>query len=52
MIASSRREEDGLVDMLLRKDADVSIKNNLGQVWLFHSAYYHRKVFEGPFFHL
>ena len=32
MIASSLREEDGLVDMLLRKDADVNIKNNLGQV--------------------
>ena len=32
MIASSLREEDDLVDMLLRKDADVSIKNNIGQV--------------------
>ncbi len=37
MIASSLREEDGLVDMLLRKDADVNIKNNLGQVRIFSS---------------
>ena len=32
MIASSLREEDGLVDMLLRKDADVNMKNYSGQV--------------------
>ena len=32
MIASSLREEDGLVDMLLSKDADVNTKNYSGQV--------------------
>lgn len=32
MIASSLREEDGLVDMLLSKDADVNMKNYSGQV--------------------
>ena len=32
MIASSLREEDGLVDLLLSKEADVNVKNYSGQV--------------------
>lgn len=32
MIASSLKEEDGLVDLLLSKGADATIQNNGGQV--------------------
>ena len=32
MIASSLKEEDGLVDLLLGKGADATIRNNSGQV--------------------
>lgn len=32
MIASSLREEDGLVDLLLGKEADVDVKTYSGQV--------------------
>ena len=40
MIASSLKEEDGLVDLLLGKGADATIPNNSGQVthWLSYSS--------------
>ena len=37
MIASSLKEEDGLVDLLLGKGADATILNNSGQVITFLS---------------
>ena len=32
MIASSLKDEDGLVDLLLSKGADATMQNNAGQV--------------------
>ena len=55
MIASSLKEEDGLVEMLLRKGADATIQNNAGQVkscsqMLRHSAHVQEAEHALPFF--
>ncbi|KZF26307.1 hypothetical protein L228DRAFT_242759 [Xylona heveae TC161] len=37
MIASSLRDSEDLVELLLQKGADVNMKNFNGQVWIYNS---------------